>query len=88
MNQHAWKKICLLVVGSILLYWLLEHYQLIVSGIAALIDIFSPFILGGAIAFIFNVPMSAVERRLPFKKKRRAAAYGITVLLVLLVLTF
>lgn len=88
MNQHSWKKICLLVVGSILLYWLLEHYQLIVSGIAALIDIFSPFILGGAIAFIFNVPMSAVERRLPFKKKRRAAAYGITVLLVLLVLTF
>lgn len=88
MEKVSWKKICMLVLGAVFLFWVLQHYEMIGSGIQALLRLFSPFILGGAIAFIFNVPMSAVERRLRFQKNKRAAAYGITVALLLGILTF
>lgn len=50
--------------------------------------ILAPFIIGGAIAFIINVPMSAIERRLftrsrRLDKLRRPLAWLITVILLL-----
>lgn len=88
MEKVSWKKVCTLVIGSILLYWALHHFRVIASAIGSVIDLFSPFILGGAIAFIINVPMSAIERRLKLKKNKRAAAYGITVCLLIGIITF
>lgn len=50
----------------------------------------SPFILGAIFAFILNVPMRAIERRLGFVKKakfKRFLAVALTVLIVLVVLS-
>ncbi|MCI9481800.1 MAG: AI-2E family transporter, partial [Oscillibacter sp.] len=36
-----------------------------------LLGILGPFLVGGAIAFVLNVPMTAIERHLPARKKAR-----------------
>lgn len=88
MEKVTWKKICTLVIGAILLFWGLQHIEWIIKALRGVLHTFSPFILGGAIAFIFNVPMTAIERHLPFQKNRRAAAYGITLIMLVGVITF
>ncbi len=58
------KQICwmILYVGIIIL--LLIHSNILFSGIKFVVGIFVPFIIGGAIAFILNIPMSGIEKRL------------------------
>ena len=88
MEKVTWRKICTLVIGAVLLYWLLHHLDVVTGAIGSLLSLFSPFILGGAMAFIINVPMSAIEGKLKLKKNKRAAAYGITMVLLVAVITF
>ena len=77
------------VIGCILLYWILhetaqvKHVYSFVSGIV------SPFLLGASLAFIFNVPMRAIEGLLKGIKKpglRRVVAVLLTFVAILLVL--
>lgn len=88
MEKVSWKKICTLVIGSVVLYWLLNHFSVVTGTIGSLLSLFSPFILGGSLAFIINVPMSAIERRLKLKKSKRAAAYGITMVMLIAIIAF
>ena len=88
MEKASWKKICSLVLGAVVLYWLLNHFSVVTGAIGSLLSLFSPFILGGALAFIINVPMAAIERKLKLKKNKRAAAFGITIILFIAVITF
>ena len=88
MEKISWKKVCTLVIGAMVLYWLLNHFSVVTGLIGSLLQLFSPFILGGALAFIINVPMSAIENRLKLKKNKRGAAYGLTMLLLIAVITF
>ena len=75
MEKVSWKKICTLVIGSVVLYWLLNHFSIVTGTIGSLLSLFSPFILGGSLAFIINVPMSAIERRLKLKKSKWKRKY-------------
>ena len=88
MEKVSWKKICTLVIGSVVLYWLLNHFSIVTGTIGSLLSLISPFILGGSLAFIINVPMSAIERRLKLKKSKRAAAYGITMVMLIAIIAF
>ena len=88
MEKASWKKICSLVLGAVVLYWLLNHFSVVTGAIGSLLSLFSPYILGGALAFIINVPMAAIERKLKLKKNKRAAAFGITIILFIAVITF
>ncbi len=55
-----------LYIGSlmILLFWAINHTSQFMEVIAGVFQVFFPFLLGGAIAFILNVPMRAVEKHL------------------------
>lgn len=53
----------LLIVIGVGLFWALFNYRLLLKVLLAAMDILRPVILGAAIAFILNVPMSALERR-------------------------
>ncbi len=73
----------------ILLYCALQNLSAVLNGISVAFSYISPFILGAAIAFVINVPMSFFERNLfPKAKKlnkiRRPLAFIITLLLVIL----
>lgn len=86
-----------LVAGALLiiLYWALNNLSAIRNGIIVLFSLFMPFIMGGVIAFIFNVPMRCIERHIFTKEKyntarmrmlKRTLSYALTFLIILAVI--
>ena len=67
LNKETIKKIRGLLFFTALIFVAMWNYKLIFSGIKFLGHVIFPFALGGAIAFILNVPMHFVEEKL-FKK--------------------
>ena len=70
LNDNTIKKIRHLIVFTafiILCFW---KYEVVVSALRFIFKILLPFILGGAIAFVFNVPMHFIEQKL-FTEKRK-----------------
>ena len=91
-NKQNLKGALLVVCGGAAFYAALQHLGVVVSALAALVGILAPFLLGGAIAFVLNVPMRAIERHLYPKAKRfagtrRPLALVLTLLAVAGVLT-
>lgn len=77
------------VLGCIAFYWLLHETDRVKQFLGYLGDIFSPFIVGGVIAFILNVPMRAIESKLKFiksEKPQRIIAILLTLIAIILVI--
>ena len=90
LNKKTMRNIFLVVAGCIVLYWALHETERMASVFTTVWTLFSPFIIGAAVAFVLNVPMRAIERGLKGIKKdgaRRAVAILLTVLAIILVLT-
>lgn len=78
------------VITCIVIYWILHETTRFNAVLSIINNIISPFVLGASLAFIFNVPMRAIEDKLKKIEKvhlRRTFALVITLLLVLLVLS-
>ena len=71
LNRRNMKKIALLIVFAVVLFWILEHYTAAGEIISGLLRLLSPFIMGLCLAFIINVPMRVVENRLFAPLNRR-----------------
>lgn len=69
-NKCKFKQYMLLIAFGVILFWLLSNYSLVFSTAGSILSVLSPVIIGFCIAFILNVPMSSLERRLfrPSKK--------------------
>jgi len=91
VNKKLLSRIFWSICGFIVLYWLLHDAERVRSLKTTLSEVFSPFILGGVLAFILNVPMRFIENT-PFKKikkpvLRRALSVVLTFLFLILVVT-
>ncbi len=89
MEKSLVKRILIITSASIFLYWALMNYETVWALLSRLLSVFSPLIAGGAIAFILNVPVRAIEKRIFTKGKaglRRVLSIMLTFLFVLLVL--
>ena len=64
VNKKTIFRIFLGVAGCIILYWLLNERESVRMVLDAVLNILSPFITGGCIAFIANVPMRFFENKL------------------------
>ena len=69
LNRDHWIKIALIAGGTAVLYWALNNLNELKLLLDTFFGLISPFLVGGAIAFILNVPMRAVERFLFPPKK-------------------
>ncbi len=81
-------RISLAVLGCIAFYWVLHETERVKTVIQYLGNIFSPFFVGGVLAFILNVPMRAIESKLKFiksEKPQRIIAILLTLLVIALV---
>lgn len=66
-SQDDIKKIKQLIIFSIFIIAALWKYEVIFQIFAYILKIFFPFLLGGTIAFVLNVPMNFIERKLSEK---------------------
>lgn len=89
-DKKTVRNIFFIAVGAIAFYWVLNETEEFKNLWTALTDMFSPFILGAAIAFILNVPMRVVEKPLKFiqnESLRRTVAIILTLLIMVLAIT-
>ncbi len=77
LDKHTIKKIIGLISFAILLSWGLKNTEFIKSLIALALGLLQPFLIGGVIAFVVNVPMRALENACfikPYQKRLAAQA--------------
>lgn len=80
MNEKNGNKTGLLsiIILSITFYFLLRNFSIIIESAAYLLSVLFPFLFGGAIAFVLNIPMKTFEKKL---KMKRMLAFLLTLLL-------
>lgn len=64
LNRNNVKKILGIITFTLILMAVLLNFKSVGNYISFLWGIVFPFVLGGAIAFILNIPMSAIEKQL------------------------
>lgn len=72
LNKKNMKNIMLLIVFAVLFYVGVQRIESVAAGFSFVVSIVFPFLLGAAMAFILNVPMSFMEKRLFSKTKGKA----------------
>ena len=60
-DREDLKKWMFLILFGVLSYFLVNNLILLWNIIVTIFNVFLPFILGGAIAFILNIPMTKIE---------------------------
>ena len=82
-------RVFLLIAGSILFAWLILDTKRASMVFDTVWKLISPFVVGAGIAFVFNVPMRAIERQLADIRKeglRRGMAIVFTIFCLILVI--
>lgn len=74
-NKQHLRGLALVVCGGIVFYCALQNLRGVAAALGGILGMLSPFLLGGAIAFILNVPMRAIERHL-FSKNGQGNRFG------------
>lgn len=91
IDRKLMHKLFALVAGSIIFAWLILDTARATALFRAVWELISPFVAGAGIAFIFNVPMRAIERQLneiQSEGLRRTLAILLTILCLVLVIMF
>lgn len=89
IKKENFKQILILVITGILLFWFINNLALIGSVIVKLIKVLSPFILGIALAFVLNIPMTKIENglnKLTKNKKNHNRIISIILSLIIFIL--
>ena len=96
LNKNNIRKILMIIVVTLLIYFGLLNFGVVRQYLGLVFTILTPFIIGGCVAFILNVPMRWIEKILTKllakrKKARKPASMGflrIVSLLLTLVIFF
>ncbi len=91
IDKKFMRRLFVFVAGCIVFGWLLLDTARASALFSAVWDLFAPFAAGAGVAFVFNVPMRAIERQLDGIHKeglRRVLAILLTLLCLVLVIMF
>lgn len=88
ISKQTKKHLMQILAFAILLYCGIEHFSVVIMAVRFVMGILFPFFVGGAIAFVLNVPMKKIEKYLfpknrRLEKLRRPAAYLLTLVCVI-----
>lgn len=91
ISKETKKHLMQVIAFGILLYCGIQNFNVVVAAFQFVMGIIMPFLIGGVIAFILNVPMKKIEKHLPMKnaktmKFKRPLAYVLTLVCVIGVL--
>ena len=84
-NKVSMKKAIVLITFTLLLYTGLENFSNVLDTIGIILGLLSPFLLGGCIAFILNVPMRFIENTLLQKTKLKSGLKRVLSLILALI---
>ena len=90
LNQENIRKIKEIILFTAVIIVCLWKYETVLDILFFVLNILTPFILGGAIAFVLNVPMNFVQRhlfdeeRIKKSKVLQKVARPVSMILVLL----
>lgn len=87
MDRETKKHIIQIVAFAVIFYCAMMHLNIVWSLLCSLLSLFLPFIVGGSIAFIINVPMKQIEKHLfqknqKMQKMKRIVSYILTLIAV------
>ncbi len=86
-NREQIKQRLLVVCGGVAFFCALQNLPAVAGALRWALGILSPFLAGGAIAFILNVPMRAIEGQLPKGKRWRSLRRPLALVLTLAAVT-
>ena len=89
IDKRTIRNLFLVAGGCIVLYWILHETEQFKAVWGRAASIASPFVVGAVLAFILNVPMRAIEKRMKFIRReglRRGASLLLTFLAFLVVI--
>ncbi|MFW5670443.1 MAG: AI-2E family transporter, partial [Acetivibrio ethanolgignens] len=84
LDKDTIKKLRGLILFTVFLLAAMLNLSFIGTGIRTLFKLIFPFLLGGCIAFILNVPMSALENKLFHQIKSKGLRRGLSLVSALL----
>ena len=76
LNKENMKKIRWLIAFSVLLYLGVQNLDVVLKYVKIVWGLLLPFVLGGAMAFVLNVPMAFIERHVFGKAKEKEDRRG------------
>lgn len=79
------KKWMFLILFAIVSFYIINNINIVWNVILFLLSVMSPFILGGILAFILNIPMTKIEKQLNKKIKNKRITRTISIILSLLI---
>ena len=91
IDKKLMHRIFTLIAGAIVFAWLVLDTARATQLFSAVWDLFAPFVVGAGIAFIFNVPMRAIERQLEGMRNpgaRRTLSVLLTIFCLVLIIMF
>ena len=91
IDKKLMHRIFILIAGAIVFAWLVLDTARATILFNRIWELIAPFIAGAAIAFIFNVPMRAIENQLEGVRKRsvrRGMSIVLTILCLVLIIMF
>ena len=88
LDKKTIKHLIWIVFAGVAFNWALQHLSDLSNAVGWMVSLVTPFLLGGAIAFIINVPMRKIEKHLfpnasrpRVKKLRRPLALVLSIVL-------
>lgn len=84
MEKKEFKKWIILILVGVLSYWMVNNLGVVGGVIAKIINVLSPFIIGGILAFILNIPMVKIEKLLSKNKNLKDSKVLVRVLSIFL----
>ena len=76
LNKENMNKIMWLIAFSVLLYLVVQNLDVVLKYVKIVWGLLLPFVLGGAMAFVLNVPMAFIERHVFGKAKEKENRRG------------
>ena len=86
-NWQTVKQLLLVVCGGVAFFCALQNLPALAGALRWVLGVLGPFLVGGAIAFILNVPMRAIEARLPRGKRWKPLRRPLALVLTLAAMT-
>lgn len=87
------KNIIIIILVTVISFWIVNNLNIVGDVLKTILNVIMPFIVGGVIAFILNIPMSKIEKL--FKKKIknkdgvvRTVSITLSLMALILVLSF